>query len=78
MPRLKVMSGRDVRAILEANGFVFSRQRGSHMVMTRAVENEDGAKATISIPVPDHKELALGTLGSIVSRSGLPRELFEV
>ena len=78
MPRLKVISGREVRAILEANGFRFARQKGSHMVMTRTLENNDGTQTTISIPVPDHKEVALGTLGNIAARSGLPRTLFEI
>ena len=37
-----------------------------------------GTKTTISIPVPNHRELAIGTLGNIIRRSGLPREMFEV
>ena len=78
MPRFKVMSGREVRALLEANGFIFARQRGSHMILVRTIKNEDGTQTTISIPVPDHKEVAIGTLGGIIKRSGLPRELFEV
>lgn len=72
------MSGREVRALLEANGFIFARQRGSHMILVRTIKNEDGTQTTISIPVPDHKEVAIGTLGGIIKRSGLPRELFEV
>ena len=32
---------------------------------------------TITIPVPDHRELRIGTLLSIVRQSGLPRSLFE-
>jgi len=56
MPRLRVMSGRDVRALLEANGFRFARQNGSHMMLTRMIENETGTKTTITIPVPDHRQ----------------------
>ena len=78
MPRLKVMSGRDVRSLLEANGFVFSRQKGSHMMMVRVLENEDGSTQTTTVPVPNHKEVAVGTLGNIVTRSGLPRDMFEI
>ncbi len=78
MPRLKVMSGRQVRALLEAHGFVFARTTGSHMIMRRTIENADDTKATISIPVPNHREIAIGTLGNIADRSGLPRGLFEV
>lgn len=73
MPKRKVLSGRQVRAILEKHGFVCDRQRGSHMIMRR--ETEDG---TITIPVPDHREIRPGTLSSIIAQSGLPRKLFEV
>jgi len=34
--------------------------------------------STITVPVPDHKELRIGTLQSIVRQCQLPRELFEV
>jgi predicted RNA binding protein YcfA (HicA-like mRNA interferase family) len=34
-------------------------------------------ESTITIPVPDHKELRIGTLHSIIRQSQLPRELFE-
>jgi predicted RNA binding protein YcfA (HicA-like mRNA interferase family) len=33
--------------------------------------------STITVPVPDHKELRIGTLHSIIRQSQLPRELFE-
>lgn len=72
MPKLKVLSGREVRAILEAHGFVFARQKGSHMMMVKA-----SAGDSITVSVPDHKELAIGTLGGIIRDSGLPRSLFE-
>jgi predicted RNA binding protein YcfA (HicA-like mRNA interferase family) len=32
---------------------------------------------TITVPVPDHRELRVGTLLSIIRRSQLPRALFE-
>ena len=35
------------------------------------------AGSTVTIPVPDHKELRVGTLMSIIRQSGLPRSLFE-
>ena len=31
----------------------------------------------ITVPVPDHKELHLGTLSSIIRQSGVPRSAFE-
>jgi predicted RNA binding protein YcfA (HicA-like mRNA interferase family) len=33
--------------------------------------------STVTVPVPDHKELRIGTLQSIIRQSQLPRELFE-
>jgi predicted RNA binding protein YcfA (HicA-like mRNA interferase family) len=35
------------------------------------------ADRTITIPVPDHKEIRVGTLLSIIRQSGLPRSEFE-
>lgn len=72
MPKLKVLSGREIRAILEAQGFVFMRQKGSHMSFHKTTD-----AGTIVVPVPDHKEVAAGTLSSIIRLSGLPRDLFE-
>lgn len=36
-----------------------------------------GEGSTITVPVPDHDELRIGTLQSIIRQSGLPRVLFE-
>jgi predicted RNA binding protein YcfA (HicA-like mRNA interferase family) len=33
--------------------------------------------STVTVPVPDHTELRIGTLQSIIRQSGLPRSLFE-
>lgn len=33
--------------------------------------------STVTVPVPDHLELRVGTLMSIIRQSGLSRELFE-
>ena len=32
---------------------------------------------TVTVPVPDHPELKIGTLLSIIRQSGLPRAEFE-
>jgi predicted RNA binding protein YcfA (HicA-like mRNA interferase family) len=34
--------------------------------------------STITVPVPDPKEIRIGTLQSIIRQSQLPRALFEV
>jgi len=71
--KLRVLSGREVCAILAQHGFVEVRRRGSHVVMQRRAEG-----TTTTVPVPDHDELRTGTLLSIIRQSGLPRCLFEV
>ncbi len=35
------------------------------------------AGSTVTISVPDYKELCIGTLMSVIRQSGLPRSLFE-
>jgi predicted RNA binding protein YcfA (HicA-like mRNA interferase family) len=73
MARLRVLSGRETCRILESQGFLEVRRRGSHVVMQKR-----SAVGTVTVPVPDHSELKLGTLRSIIRQSGLARELFEV
>ena len=72
MGRLRVLSGRDVCKILALAGFVEVRQRGSHVVMQRRTP-----AGTTTVPVPDHREVRIGTLQSIIRQSGLPRASFE-
>jgi predicted RNA binding protein YcfA (HicA-like mRNA interferase family) len=67
-----VLSGADVCAILSVHGFAQVRRRGSHIVMQKRT-----ATSTITVPVPDHAELRIGTLQSIIRQSQLPRHLFE-
>ena len=73
MPKLAVLSGREVCALLAQHGFIEIRRRGSHIIMQR---QDDGGSTTV--PVPDHDEVKRGTLRSIIRQSGLQREIFEV
>ena len=72
MASLGVWSGQEVCRILEQHGFVEVRRRGSHVVMQKRLQD-----STITVPVPDHAELRIGTLRSIIRQSELPRSLFE-
>ena len=72
MGRLRVLSGREVCAIPAGEGFSEVRRRGSHVVMQRRT-----AAGTTTVPVPDHREVRIGTLRSVIRQSGLPRALFE-
>ena len=73
MAKLRILSGKDVCEILGENGFVEKRRRGSHIVMQKKL-----TESTLTVPVPDHKELRIGTLQSIIRQSGLSRNKFEV
>ena len=72
MARLRVLSGREVCRILATNGFVEVRRRGSHIAMQKTA-----ADGTVTVPVPDHRELRTGTLMAIIRQSGVPRLEFE-
>lgn len=72
MVRLKVLSGREACGILERHGFVEVRRKGTHIVMQRIQGPQ-----SITVPVPDHHELAVGTLSAIIRQSGVPRREFE-
>ena len=71
--RLRVHSGQEVCQILAAEGFAEVRRRGSHIVMQKRLPH-----TTVTVIVPDHKELKTGTLSSLIRQSRLARELFEV
>lgn len=72
MGKLLVLSGRQVCAILAGHGFVAAPRRGSHIAMQKALPD-----TTITVPVPDHPELRVGTLQSIIRQSGVARSEFE-
>jgi predicted RNA binding protein YcfA (HicA-like mRNA interferase family) len=72
MSKIKVLSRGQVCKILAEHGFVNVRQRGSHIVMQRKLPG-----TTVTVPVPNHRELDRGTLRSIIRQSQLDRELFE-
>ena len=69
MPQIPLLSGRDVVRVLEKLGWQVARQRGSHIVLVK-----EGSRATLS--VPDHKEVARGTLRSLIRAAGLTVEEF--
>jgi len=69
MPALPVLSGRKVVRAFEGLGWQVVRQRGSHIVLVK-----DGEIATLSIP--DHKEVAKGTLRSLIRTAGITVDEF--
>ena len=71
MPKLGIFSGTEICDILRSQGFELARQRGSHLVMQHRMGN-----TTITVPVPNHREVKIGTLQSIIRQSQLSRQLF--
>jgi predicted RNA binding protein YcfA (HicA-like mRNA interferase family) len=69
MPALPVLSGRKTVRVFEKPGWQVARQRGSHIIMVR-----EGETATLSIP--DHKEVAKGTLRSLIRSAGITVDEF--
>jgi len=72
LPKLRILSGKDVCSILAQHGFQEVRRQGSHVVMQKKLP-----QTTITVPVPDHKEIRIGTLQSIIRQSGIPKTEFE-
>jgi predicted RNA binding protein YcfA (HicA-like mRNA interferase family) len=56
---------------LQAHGFQKVRQAGSHIIMQKHLGHE-----TRTVPVPNHAEIARGTLKSVIHLSGLDTSWF--
>jgi predicted RNA binding protein YcfA (HicA-like mRNA interferase family) len=69
MPPVPVLAPSDVIKTFRLLGWQVVRQKGSHIIMTRP-----GHLATLSIP--NHPEVARGTLRSLISKAGLTVEQF--
>ena len=69
MPTLPNLSGKAVVKAFERDGWEKARQRGSHIVMVKG-------DSTVTLSVPDHKEVAKGTLRSLIRASGLSVDEF--
>ncbi len=70
MSRLPVISGASAVRAFEKIGYVVDRQRGSHVVMRHRQPPHR------RLVVPDHKELAKGTLRALIREAGLNVEGF--
>ena len=71
MPRVPLLRPQEVVKAFEKLGWQVARQRGSHIILTKK-----GHIATLS--VPDHPQVARGTLRTLIARAGLtPEELLN-
>lgn len=69
MATLPTLSGRQVVRAFEHDGWEYALQKGSHMILVKP-----GSMASLS--VPDHREVAKGTLRSLIRASGLTVDRF--
>lgn len=72
MGKLPVVSGKEAVKALGEAGFKFVRQSGSHIVLQKKIPG-----GTNTLVVPDHAELANGTLRAIIRKSGLTVDEFS-
>ena len=68
---MKPLPFREVKRKLEAAGFVEIAQTGSHIKFAKTIE-----AGTRTATVPKHREVAAGTLRSILRQAGLSAEDF--
>lgn len=69
MPPVPALRSAAVVKTFQKLGWDVARQRGSHIIMTKP-----GHLATLSIP--DHSEVARGTLRGLISKAGLTIDQF--
>lgn len=66
MPPLPVVSGYEARKAFERDGWIFDRQKGSHMILVK--------EGCFPLSVPDHRELDRGLLRSLIKKAGISVE----
>jgi predicted RNA binding protein YcfA (HicA-like mRNA interferase family) len=70
LSRLPVISGRQAVSALQGVGYEVDHQTGSHIILRQT------ATPHRRLTVPDHKELAKGTLRGIIGEAGLSVDEF--
>ena len=70
MPKLPIISGQKlIKALVKIN-YLVDHQTGSHIIL----RHKDPPHRRLT--VPNHKEIAKGTLRAIIKQAGLTREQF--
>jgi predicted RNA binding protein YcfA (HicA-like mRNA interferase family) len=69
MGKLANISGKEAAKVFQRAGWVPIGQVGSHLVLVR-----EGSRANLSIP--QHKELSVGTLRSLIRSAGMTVDEF--
>ncbi len=68
MSRLPVCSGQEALRALRKLGYEIDHQTGSHIILRHP--------STRRLTVPNHRELAKGTLRSLIREAGITKEQF--
>ena len=71
MQKLPRLSGKELIKILSKQGFIPTRQKGSHVIMVKETHERK-----ITTVVPLHKEIDRGTLLEIIRQCGMKRDEF--
>jgi len=71
LSKLPVLSGRRLCKVLEKVGYMTDHQTGSHVILRHKEPPHR------RLTVPDHKEVANGTLRAIIRQAGLTLEEFN-
>ncbi len=71
MQKLPVLSAHEVIKYLISRGFEIVGRKGSHIRLKKF-----NGKHAIIVIVPDHREIAPGTLLSIIRQSKIPKDKF--
>lgn len=67
--KVPVLSGRDVVRAFERLGWSVARQASSHIILVKTGE-------FVTLSVPDHKEVARGTLRSLIRSANITVDQF--
>jgi predicted RNA binding protein YcfA (HicA-like mRNA interferase family) len=68
MSRLPVCSGADAVKVFRRLGYEVDHQTGSHIILRHPSQRR--------LTVPNHRELAKGTLRALIREAGLSKEQF--
>ncbi len=69
MAALPVLSGKEVVRVFERFGWMVARQSSSHIIMIKTGE-------IASLSIPNHREVAKGTLRSLIRSANLTVDQF--
>lgn len=70
MSKLPVVSGKDTLKVFQKIGYQFDHQTGSHMILRLVTP------PFRRLTIPNHKEIAKGTLRSLLREAGMTVEEF--